>query len=218
MLQKNVYGKVGIDFVAGPTEILIIANKDANPSFIAADLIAQAEHDVNAEQILVAESAELAISFAEEMKKEIRNLKTARVAKQSLKQNGLLLIANSMDLAVEFANRKAPEHLGLNVKNPESYLPKLRNYGSLFIGEYSTEVLRDYSSGLNHILPTNHSSRYTGGLSVKDFIKIQTVLRVSQDGFLQIGPVARNIAEAEGLDGHANSVVIRMKNLGPMSS
>lgn len=216
--KKNVYGRVGIDFVAGPTEVLIIADKDANPSFIAADLIAQAEHDVMAKPILVTDSEELATAVANEVKKQLKNLKTARVAKQSLKHNGLLLIVNSMDLAIEFANRRAPEHLELNVKNLEPFLSKLKNYGSLFIGEYSAEVLGDYSSGLNHILPTNYSSRYTGGLSVKDFIKIQTVLRVSEDGFLRIGPLAQNIAEAEGLYGHVNSVAIRMKNLGRASS
>lgn len=211
--KKFVYGLVGIDFIAGPTEVLIIADKDANPSFLAADLIAQAEHDVNAKSILVTDTGPLARMVSDEIKKQLRDLKTARVAEESLEQNGIIIVVNCMDEAIEFANRKAPEHLALNVKDPESFLSKLKNYGSIFIGEYSSEVLGDYCSGLNHILPTNYASRYTGGLSVRDFIKLQTTLRAGKEGFLHIGSVARGIAEAEGLDGHANSVKIRMRHL-----
>lgn len=209
--KKIVYGQVGIDFIAGPTETLIIADKDANPSFIAADLIAQAEHDVSAKPIMVADSDELAVKVMDETKKALSDLTTTSVAEKSLKKNCIILIANSMDEAVEFANRRAPEHLQLFLSNPESFLPRLRNYGSLFIGEYSAEVLGDYSSGLNHILPTNYASRYTGGLSIRDFIKTQTSLRTNKEGFLKIGPVARSIAEAEGLEGHVNSVAVRVK-------
>lgn len=211
--KKFVYGPVGIDFIAGPTEVLIIADKAANPSFLAADLIAQAEHDINAKPILVTDSDEMARAVWVEIKKQLRNLKATGVAEKSLDQNGLLLIVDCIDEAIEFANRKAPEHLQLCVKNPESFLPRLRNYGSIFIGEYSPEVLGDYCGGLNHILPTNYASRYTDGLSVRDFIKIQPVLEVNKEGFFQVGPVARSIAEAEGLDGHVNSIKIRMKNI-----
>jgi histidinol dehydrogenase len=114
---------------------------------------------------------------------------------------------------VDIANDKAPEHLQLNVSSPQDYLPGLRNYGSLFIGEYTTETLGDYSSGLNHILPTNRASRYTGGLSVKDFVKIQTFLKVDQEGFKQIGPVAASLARAEGLFGHEAAVRLRLERL-----
>ena len=207
--KKFVYGRVGIDFIAGPTEVLIIADKDANPAFIAADLIAQAEHDVNAKPILVTDSDELSSAVLVELEKQLGNLKNTCVAEKSLKQNGTLIIVNNMDEAIEFANRKAPEHIQLYVENPEFFLPRLKNYGSLFIGEYSPEVLGDYCSGLNHILPTNSASRYRGGLGVKDFLKIQTTLKVNKEGFLRIGPVARSMAEAEGLAGHVNSVEIR---------
>jgi len=211
--KRFVYGQVGIDFMAGPTEILIIAGKDANPSFIAADLIAQAEHDINAKPILVTDSDELARAVQVEIKKQLRNLKATGVAEKSLDQNGILLIVDCIDEAIKFANRKAPEHLQLCIKNPESFLPRFKNYGSIFIGEYSPEVLGDYCSGLNHILPTNYASRYAGGLSVKDFIKIQTLLKVNKEGFLHVGPIAMRIAEEEGLDGHVNSITIRMKNI-----
>ena len=209
--KKFVYGRVGIDFVAGPTELLVIADKEANPSFLAADLIAQAEHDDIAQSILVTDSNELSSTILVELDKQLKVFKGTSVAEKSLQQNGILLIVDNMDEAIDFANRKAPEHIQLSVEDPEFFLPRLRNYGSLFIGDYSPGVLGDYCSGLNHILPTNCASRYTGALSVKDFIKIQTILKVDQKGFLSLGPVARCIAEAEGLAGHVNSVVIRNK-------
>lgn len=213
--KKLVYGRVGIDFIAGPTEILIIADKGANPSFLAADLIAQAEHDVKAKPILITDSDELTRAVLVEIEKQLKNLKNSTISTDSLEHNGLLLVADSMDEAIGIANRMAPEHLYLYTKNTESLLPKLRNYGSLFIGEYSAEVLGDYCSGLNHILPTNFASRYSGGLSVKDFIKLQTALSVNKEGFLKIGPVAMSMANMEGLEGHVNSVEVRMKNLCP---
>jgi histidinol dehydrogenase len=211
--KKIVYGQVGIDFVAGATETLIIADKDANPSFIAADLIAQAEHDVSARPMMISDSEELAVKVMDEIKEALGGLTTTDVAEEAIEKNGIVLIVHSMDEAVEFANRGAPEHLHLYLNRPESFLPRLRNYGSLFIGEYSAGVLGDYSSGLNHILPTNYAARYTGGLSVRDFIKTQTSLRTNKEGFLKIAPIARSIAEAEGLDGHVNSIAKRMKEV-----
>ena len=209
--KKRVYGQVGIDFIAGPSEILIIADKYANPSFIASDLIAQAEHDVNAKPLLVTDSENLSNRVIKAVEKQLKGLETENIASQSLEKNGIIVIVNNLDEAVAFANRSAPEHLELQIKNPESLIPRLRNYGSLFIGEYASEVLGDYSSGLNHILPTNFASRYSGGLSVKDFFKIQTTLKVNKQGLLSIGPVAQNIALAEGLYGHANSIIQRLK-------
>ena len=211
--KKLVYGQVGIDFIAGPTELLIIADKEANSSFIAADLIAQAEHDQNAKPMLVTDSNELADSVMKEIIKQLRGLKTAAVAKQSLEQNGIFLVVKSLEEAVEFANQRSPEHLQLDIKNPDSYIPKLKNYGSIFIGKYSSEVLGDYSCGLNHILPTNYASRYTGGLSVKDFIKILALLKVDKNSIQEIGLTAQCIAQAEGLEGHVNSVALRMRNI-----
>ena len=208
--KKEVYGTVGIDFIAGPTEVLIVADESANPVFIAADLLAQAEHDTNAIPILITDSRQLALQVVKEIQLQLAELKTANIAKISIKNNGLIILVDNIDEAIKIANKKAPEHLELQVKNINDYVGKFKNYGSLFIGSFAAEVLGDYSSGLNHTLPTNTTARYTGGLSVKDFIKIQTTLRVKKNGLDQIGPVAENLGNMEGLDGHAKSVQKRL--------
>ncbi len=211
--KKLVYGAVGIDFIAGPTEVLIIADDTANIEYIAADLLAQAEHDINAVPILITDSDKFAHQVIKEIENQITDLKTAKIAQASIQKNGTIILVDQMEQAIDIANRKAPEHLELQVKQPEKYVDKLTNYGSLFIGENAVESLGDYSSGLNHTLPTNTSARYTGGLSVKDFLKIQTTLRVTKSGLSEIGPAARNIGILEGLDGHARSVERRLKNV-----
>ncbi len=209
--KKEVFGKVGIDFIAGPTELLIIADETANPEFIAADLLAQAEHDVNATPILITNSQQLALKVNSEIKKQLLSLKTAELARASWEKNGLIILTDNLDQAVEISNRKAPEHLELQVKDVKKYADLLTNYGSLFIGASAAEALGDYSSGLNHTLPTNTTARYTGGLNPKDFLKIQTTLRVEKQGLHTIGPVAKKIGEMEGLHGHAKSVDLRLK-------
>ncbi len=211
--KKLVYGRVGIDFIAGPTEILIIADGSANPSYVAADLIAQAEHDDKARPLLLTDSEMFADDVMKEMEVQLRALKSEETARWSLKNNGVVIIFDRAEEAVDIANRRAPEHLQLCVRNPEDILPGLRNYGSLFVGEYAPETLGDYSSGLNHILPTNGAAQYTGGLSVNDFVKIQTFLKVDQRGFREIGPVAASIARAEGLFGHEAAIRIRLDHL-----
>ncbi len=211
LAKKEVFGTVGIDFIAGPSEIIIIADVTANPDYLAVDLLAQAEHDIDALPILITTSAELAQKVQKAIELQLKQLKTKNTAKTSINKNGLIIIVNNMDEAVNIANKKAPEHLELQIKNPERYITKLKNYGSLFMGEYSPVVLGDYSSGLNHTLPTNTTARYTGGLGVKDFLKLQTTLRVTKDGFPGIGAVAKIIAEAEGLDGHAKAITARME-------
>jgi len=207
--KKIVFGDVGIDFIAGPTEILIIADDSAEPSIIAADLLAQAEHDTNAIPILVTDSPKLGIGVKEEIKRQLVSLKTREIAEKSIRKNGMIILVENLDEAIDFANKKAPEHLELQVKNPKMFIAKLKNYGSLFIGRYASEVLGDYSSGLNHTLPTNRSARYTGGLHIKDFLKFQTILRVNKKGLKIIGPIAESLAQIEGLDGHLNSITIR---------
>jgi histidinol dehydrogenase len=209
--KKLVYGTVGIDFIAGPTELLVIADESANPVFIAADLIGQAEHDIHALPILITTSQDLANRVIQEIKQQFFHLKTADVARQSLNNNGTIIIVDTLDEAFEIANKKAPEHLELQVNHPEMYINRLWNYGSFFLGSYSAEVLGDYSSGLNHTLPTNTCARYTGGLSVKDFLKFQTTLRVSEQGLFSIGSIAMRLGEMEGLYGHARSIEVRMK-------
>ena len=209
--KRAVYGKVGIDFLAGPTEILIIGDSYANPAYIAADLLGQAEHDIDAVPILLTDSELLAKRVKEELKRQIPALRTSEIASESIRNNGTIVICPSLDEAVLVANRKAPEHLEVQVRQPDRISNRLTNYGTLFIGEKTNEALGDYSSGLNHTLPTNASARYTGGLSVFDFIKISTTLETSQQGFESIGPLAAAMASLEGLEAHRNSVDIRLK-------
>lgn len=208
--KRLVFGKVGIDFIAGPSEILIIADEKANPAYVAADLIGQAEHDLQAKAYLVTPSSKLADDVNQELEKQLAELPSADIARLALDTHGVILLVETLEEAVEFSNLKAPEHLELQVSDVDKYAPQLKNYGSLFIGEIAAEVLGDYSAGLNHTLPTNGAARYTGGLSVKDFLKIQTSLRVTEKGLQSIGPVARTLAEAEGLHGHANSIKKRL--------
>jgi len=208
--KKLVYGAVGIDFIAGPTELLIIADDSSNPAYIAADLIGQAEHDINAIPILITVSHDIANQVNKAIEKQLLHLKTAEIAIQSLNNNGTIILVNTLAEAFAIANNKAPEHLELQIKNAEDYVDRLKNYGSLFIGSFSAEALGDYSSGLNHTLPTNACARYTGGLSVRDFLKFQTILRITGQGLTSIGPMAINFGRIEGLEGHARSVEIRM--------
>jgi len=212
--KKLVYGDVGIDFIAGPTELMIIADRDANPAFIAADLVAQAEHDVRSTAILATDSDELAAEVGQKIGDILKKIRTADVARESLETRGAIVLVSSIEEAVELANERAPEHLGLFIADSERIRGRLRNFGSLFIGERAAEVFGDYSSGLNHILPTRGAARYTGGLSVRDFLKIQTTLRVEEKGLQAVGPAAERLARAEGLEGHAVSSEIRRVQSG----
>lgn len=207
--KKEVFGRVGIDFIAGPTEVFIIADETAHPEIIAADILAQAEHDIDALAILVTASPALAEKVKDEVEKQLKSLRTRDIAEIALAKNGMIVIVDDMDQAIEIANRRAPEHLELHVQDMGACLEKLRHYGSLFMGERAGEALGDYSSGLNHTLPTNTSARYAAGLNVMTFLRLQTTLRVEKGGLSVIGPVAQALAEIEGLDGHAKSVKVR---------
>ncbi|MGQ9800622.1 MAG: histidinol dehydrogenase [Candidatus Saccharicenans sp.] len=209
--KKELYGRVGIDFIAGPTECLIIADRTANPDLVASDLIAQAEHDPLARAWLITDDLELARSVREKIVKQLEKIKTSSTARRSLTRRGLIIMVEDLEEAVDLADKIAPEHLELQVNAPVRFVDQIRNYGSLFIGNWSTEALGDYSSGLNHILPTDRAARYTGGLSVKDFIKFHTILKVSKEGLREIGPAAIFLARAEGLSGHEASVRKRLK-------
>jgi len=209
--KKEVFGVTGIDFIAGPTELLIIADESADPAFIAADLLGQAEHDVNAEPILITTSRQLALEVEIEVRKQLQQLKTRDIAEAAVQNNSVIILTESLEEACDIANRKAPEHLELQVRDTGKYSSLLKNYGSLFIGSLAAEVLGDYSSGLNHTLPTNTTARYTGGLSVKDFLKLQTTLRMEPTGLKSIGGIAKKMGEMEGLDGHAKSIGVRLK-------
>jgi len=211
--KKSVYGRVGIDFIAGPTETMIIADETSESSFLAADLIAQAEHDPRAGAYLVTYSEKLADEVIQTIYSQLDSLPTAPIARRSLEKNGLIIIVDTLDEAFSVANRKAPEHLQLCVQDSQAYISCLKNYGSLFVGSYTAETLGDYSCGLNHILPTNGAARYTGGLSVGDFLKVQTVLEVNRKGLKNIGPTAEILAKAEGLEGHTRAIQIRRNSI-----
>lgn len=209
--KREVYGEVGIDFVAGPSEVLIIADEEANAELVAADLLAQAEHDPDASALLVTTSAALAERVRAEVMRQLATLPTAPVARLSIERHGLIVVVNSPKEAVAIASARAPEHLELQVADPAPFLASLRNYGSLFVGERAAEALGDYSSGLNHILPTSGAARYTGGLSVRDFLKVQTVLKVEEGASGMVADDAVRLAETEGLVAHARSLLARSK-------
>jgi len=214
--KKAVYGTVGIDMVAGPTEVLVIADDSANPAWVAADLLAQAEHDVVAQPVMVTTSEKLAKRVSSEIEKQLETLTTKETARQSVDNFGKIIIVEDIDQAVEAANRKAPEHLELAMEEGtvrDSVAEKVRNYGSLFIGHGSAEVFGDYSAGLNHTLPTSGSARFTGGLSVRMFLKTVTTLRTVEgsSGMTKSAVAAGYLGDAEGLAGHAAAARIRIE-------
>ncbi len=213
--KRQVYGKVGIDFVAGPSEVLIIADESANAGVIAADILAQSEHDTDAAGILITTSEKLATDVSEEVLRQLEQLDTADIASISWERNGRIIIADSLKEASDIANDIAPEHLEINVADPYKLKPLLRNYGSLFIGEGSAEVFGDYVAGTNHTLPTMGAARYTGGVSVMTFLKICTFQRITPDGVKNLAPIAEVMARNEGLSAHAKAAAIRNETIKP---
>ncbi len=211
--KKLLYGKVGIDFIAGPTELLIIADSSANPEWIAADLLAQAEHDVSARPFLITFDRIFASRVKMELKKQLRRLSRSTTASKSLRENGLIIICKNYNEAAHLANELAPEHLALHLKEPEKIINHLYNYGCLFVGEHSAEVFGDYCAGSNHILPTNGASRYRGGLGVIDFLKFVCQVRITEKGARRLAPTTIRIARREGLLSHARSAEIRLQRL-----
>jgi histidinol dehydrogenase len=205
--KKLLAGEVGIDFVAGPTEILIIA-ADGNPKFLAADMLAQAEHDADACAILLTTSKSLAGAVSEEIERQLRTLPTAPVARQAIRRNSAIVLVRSLDEAIEFANRFAPEHLSIPTA---ALLEKVANAGSVFIGPFSTEAAGDYASGPNHVLPTSGAARIRGGLSVMDYLKVISVQQLSGEALSQLAPTIATLARAEGLEAHARSVEVRTR-------
>lgn len=214
--KKLVYGTVGIDMVAGPTEVFIIADKTANPAWVAADLLAQAEHDIVAQPVMATDSAELANAVAQEIDAQLAVLPTRATAEESIKNCGRIILCDSLEQAAEVANRKAPEHLELAMADgaERDKIEKLvHNYGSLFIGHGSAEVFGDYAAGLNHTLPTSGSARFTGGLSVRMFLKTVTTLRTVEgsSGATKSAQASGILGDAEGLAGHARAARIRIE-------
>ena len=213
--KKQVYGKVGIDMVAGPTEVFVIADESADPAWIAADLLAQAEHDIVAQPVMATTSRNLAEKVSAEIEKQLETLETVATARQSIDNCGRIIICDSLEQAAEFANRKAPEHLELAMEEGaerDKIQLMVRNYGSLFIGHYAAEVFGDYAAGLNHTLPTSGAARYTGGLSVRVFLKTVTTLRANagSEGMKNSANAAGALGDAEGLAAHARAARIRL--------
>ena len=203
--KKLIAGETGIDFVAGPTEIVIIA-AEGNPRWIAADMLAQAEHDVDASAILLTTSRELAQAVALEIERQLATLPTAGVARVSIENNGAIVIVDSLDRAVEFSNTLAPEHLALH---DERLLSAIQNAGSVFLGPSSPEAAGDYASGPNHVLPTSGQARLRGGLSAADFVKVISIQELKPEALAKLTPAITMLARAEGLEAHARSVEAR---------
>jgi len=203
--KKLLAGVVGIDFVAGPTEILIIAT-EGDPRYLAADLLAQAEHDVDATAVLLTTSRRLATAVANEVERQLATLPTAAVAAQSIARNSAIVLVRSIEEALEISNRFAPEHLSI----PDtSLLPAIEHAGSVFVGPFSPEAAGDYASGPNHVLPTSGAARIRGGLAVTDFVKVISVQQLSAAGLARLAPAIVTLARAEGLEAHARSVEVR---------
>lgn len=208
--KRLVFGTVGIDMIAGPSEVLIIADHENDPDWIAADLLAQAEHDTAAQSILVTDSTTLADQVVGAVERQLRTLPRAEIAAASWAEHGAIIIVDSVASAMELSNRLAPEHLELAVADPDALLTKVRNAGSVFVGRHTPEAIGDYVGGPNHVLPTARSARFSSGLSVFDFLKRTTTLKLGPEQLAALGPAAITLAEAEGLDAHARSVAIRM--------
>ena len=201
--KRQCYGQVGIDFIAGPSEVLVIADRSANPKVLAADLLAQCEHDPNAKGILLATDETLAKETIDAVEAELAELPTAGTARQSWDTFGEVVVLDSMEEAIETANEYAPEHLEINIADPDPVIEKLVNYGSLFIGGNTAEVFGDYASGTNHTLPTVKAARYTGGVYVGTFLKVCTHQSMTPEASKKLAPLVDRMAKGEGLIGHA---------------
>ena len=209
--KREVFGEVGIDMVAGPSEVTILADKYSNPEWIASDLIAQAEHDIYAQSILVTNSKELIKSVNFNLKLQLKNLPKKKIASRSIQNYGLAIYATNYKNILNIINTIAPEHLEINLKNYMNILKKIRNAGSIFLGKFSPEAMGDYIAGPNHVLPTSGSAKFSSGLSVNDFLKRYSLIKISKSGIERLGPSVIKLAEHENLEGHANSVKIRLK-------
>ena len=208
--KKQVFGQVSIDMIAGPSEILIVADKDNNPKHIASDLLSQAEHDKMASAVLITDSEDLAKSVSEEIEKQIPKLLRAEIARTSIDENGKIIVAENLDNAVELANLLAPEHLELCIDNPFDYLDKIKHAGSVFLGKNCPEAMGDYIAGANHTLPTSGTARFSSALSVDDFIKKTQYIYYSREALEKSAKDVEYFALKEGLTAHAKSAVIRI--------
>ncbi len=209
--KKIVFGDVGIDMIAGPSEITVVADKFSKANWVAADLLAQAEHDINSQCILISKDKIFIHKVKKSIINQLKDLPRKIIAKKSLESNGILIKAYSNDQIIRIINLISPEHLELNVKNYKSILNKVNNAGSICLGKYSAMAVTDYNAGTNHILPTNSSSKFSSGLSVYDFYKRISYINLSKKGIETLGPSVITLANFEGLEGHAKSIKLRIR-------
>jgi histidinol dehydrogenase len=208
--KREVFGHVGIDSVAGPSEILVIADSGNNPDWIAADLLSQAEHDASAQSILITDDADFARRVEAALEQALKLLPREKIAAASWRDYGAIIVVAKLEDAAPLANRIAPEHLELAVADPEAFLPLIRHAGAIFLGRYTPEAMGDYIAGPNHVLPTARTARFSSGLSVLDFVKRSTLLSCTPGAVAVLGPEAIALAGAEGLEAHARSVAARL--------
>jgi histidinol dehydrogenase len=208
--KRLVFGKVGIDMIAGPSEVLVVADSSGNAGWIAADLLAQAEHDVNAQSILITDSPSLADEVERAVQSQLATLPRAQIAQASWNEFGAIIVVKGIEDAVPLANAIAAEHLEIMTADPEAISAKIRNAGAIFIGPHTPEAIGDYVGGSNHVLPTARSARFSSGLGVLDFMKRTSILKCGPDQLRALGPAAMTLGKAEGLDAHARSVGLRL--------
>ncbi len=209
--KRQVFGVVGIDMIAGPSEIVVVADGRNNPAWIAADLLSQAEHDEDAQAILITDDAAFATAVAAAVESQLATLDRAAIARTSWQRHGAVIVVPSLDAAATIVDAIAPEHLELAVTDPEALLLKIKNAGAVFLGRHAPEAIGDYVAGPNHVLPTSGSARFSSGLSVTDFMKRTTIVGGDGQSLAAIGPAAARLADAEGLGAHALSVTLRLK-------
>lgn len=210
--KHQVFGQVGIDMIAGPSEIVIVADRTSNPSWLAADLVSQAEHDVNAQSILITDDEKLSQQVVEEVNHLLIHLPRADIARASWERNAAVILTSTLDEAISLVNELAPEHVELAVANPDTLAVKVRCAGAIFLGHYTPETIGDYVGGASHVLPTARNARFSSGLSVFDFLKRTSLLSCDPYALTQIGQAAITLAEAEGLHAHSYAVVTRLKS------
>ena len=208
--KKKVFGEIGIDMIAGPSEITVVADKNSNPEWVASDLLAQAEHDKNSQCILISKDKNLLKKVIIAISRQLNFLTRKSIAKKSLNLNGIFIYINSNSKIIDIVNTIGPEHLELNIKNYKEILSKIKNAGSICLGKYSAMAITDYNAGTNHILPTNSSAKFSSGLSVYDFYKRISYVNLSKKGIENLAPSVITLANFEGLDGHAKSVKLRV--------
>lgn len=214
LAKQLVYGLVDIDLIAGPSEIVILADETANPQYLAADLLSQAEHDPLAAAILITTSARLATAVQNEVEVQSKQLSRVQIIKNSLENYGRIIIVKTIEQGIEVANQLAPEHLELAVKDPFTVMADVKNAGAIFLGEYTPEPVGDYLAGPNHVLPTNGTARFFSPLGVNDFIKFSSFLSYSKEALQKVQTEIINLAEVEGLEGHANAIRVRFLKEG----